>query len=127
NLGDGTPAYNNPGWTLYEQINSTEVDRFIINTELVYNFSNGLSLTYNYGIGQAIDQRITNFPVNSAGSEASGSLDNEELIEGQYTQNLYLRGSRALNENISLNGILGFQMNDRSFRTVGGSSAGFIV
>ena len=126
-LGNSAPTYNNPGWTINEQINTSVVDRFIINPELVYNFTNAWSLTYNAGIDFSSDKRITYFPYRSGGSEASGRLNDEELTESQTTQNLFLRGSRYLNENISVSGIFGFQLNDRSFRTVGGTSAGFIV
>ena len=126
-LGNSAPTYNNPGWTIFEQINTTNVDRFLVNPELVYNINNSLSLTYNSGIDYSSDKRITYFPYRSGGSEASGRLNDEELNESEFTQNLYLRGSRYLNENISASAILGFQLNDRSFRTVGGTSAGFIV
>lgn len=124
-LGTNAPTYNNPGWTINEQVNTSNVDRFIFNPEINYTVTNQSKLTFRYGLDYAADKRITMFPYNSAAENSSGLFKEENLIEKQNSVDLFLRTLTTINSNFDLTWIIGAQYNDRNYNNLGGSLSNF--
>jgi TonB-linked SusC/RagA family outer membrane protein len=128
-LGDAVPAYNNPGWTINEQVNTSDVNRFIISPELQIDMIKGQSLnstlTARFGNDISFDRRVTFFPVNSAGSSASGSYTDENLTEREHTFDVFARTAHNLGD-FNLSWVLGAQYSARIYEYLGGTNSSFI-
>jgi len=124
-LGDKAPTYNNPGWTMYQQVNTTRVDRFIINPEMNIMLAKNSRLTFRYGIDYSGDKRITMFPYNSAGSNSAGDFSDDNITQLYTSTDLFAQTSHKLTENINFNWILGFQYNKRNYNYLGGNISNF--
>ena len=124
-LGSAAPVYNNPGWTINEQENPNEVERFIINPEINWKILDNLSLTGRYGLDYYTDTRETFFPVNSAAGLATGAFFRNQIQEKQQTYNIFLNGSNVITSDINLSWILGAQFEENDYQNLGGSSTIF--
>tara|TARA_R110002051_G_scaffold51436_1_gene98634 strand:+ start:77 stop:3286 length:3210 start_codon:yes stop_codon:yes gene_type:complete len=124
-LGSAAPVYNNPGWTINEQENPNEVERFIINPEINWKILDNLSLTGRYGLDYYTDTRETFFPVNSAAGFATGAFFRNQIQEKQQTYNIFLNGSNVITSDINLSWILGAQFEENDYQNLGGSSTIF--
>jgi TonB-linked SusC/RagA family outer membrane protein len=128
--GNGTtataPTYNNPGWTLNEQINTSDVDRFLINPQFEWKWFNNSSITARAGIDLSNDNRITFFPYRSAGSTATGSYRNEVIQDQQIQLEVFARTTNRLTEDVTLTWILGYQQNNRRAKQLGATITNFI-
>ena len=124
-LGDGAPTYNNPGWTINEQDNPNDVDRFTITPQLDWNISENLTLTSRYGLDYYTDHREYFFPVNSAAGLRTGFYAQTDLKEKTENFNTFLRSSHKLNENLNLGFILGLTLDRNQYSLLGGSSEQF--
>ncbi len=129
-LGDGAPTYNNPGWTMYEQVNTSDVERIIINPELNYkiveNSKVNSNLTARLGLDFAKDDRVTFFPVNSAGDAQSGSYKEDHIFEKQGTFDLFVRTMHTISSDFNFSWILGGQYSGRYYKSTAGSMSNFI-
>ncbi len=126
-LGNFAPTYNNPGWTLNEQINTSEVDRFLVNPEINYDWAPNSRLTMRMGIDQSSDRRNSYFPYNSAGDNASGKYEEDRIIEGQNTYELFSRTTNTLSPAVNLTWTVGTSLNNRKFSNQGGQITNFLV
>jgi TonB-linked SusC/RagA family outer membrane protein len=124
-LGNGVPAYNNPGWTINEQVNTSDVDRFTISPELNVNLTKKSALTFRYGLDYTDDRRITLFPYNSAGENAGGSFAEDNLVEKYHSIDLFLRTLMPINENLDFAYIIGGQYNIKDYKALGGTLNNF--
>jgi TonB-linked SusC/RagA family outer membrane protein len=128
-MGDRPPAYNNPGWTIHEQKNTSTVERLMINPEVNYDLLQGSKLssklTARFGYDQSTDDRITFFPVNSASNFALGSFQEEWLIEKEKTFEVFARTAHTFN-NMNFSWIIGGQFNARDYNYHGATMSNFI-
>ncbi|WP_047445362.1 SusC/RagA family TonB-linked outer membrane protein [Alistipes sp. ZOR0009] len=125
-LGSAAPAYNNPGWTINEQLNNSTVDRFLINPELNIDIFKNLTLTARYGLDISLDKRETFFPKNSASERQSGYYSEDHLFTKEQTAEVFLRGFRQFSKDFALTTILGGQLNDRYYNTITGEYSNYI-
>lgn len=126
-LGNSAPSYNNPGWTLNKQVNTSEVNRVIVTPELNLRWGGVHQLTARYGMDFSADDRITYFPVLSAGSYANGSLTDESIQESESSLLVFDRSNYKLNEQTNLALTVGYTTNTRRFRSIGGNAFNFII
>ncbi|MCT4590945.1 MAG: SusC/RagA family TonB-linked outer membrane protein [Carboxylicivirga sp.] len=128
-LGDRPPTYNNPGWTINEQKNTSNVQRVMINPELQLDLVEGINtsskLTMRYGLDLSNDKRHTFFPVNSAADFSTGYFSEEWLIEKESTFETFARTVHSFGDN-TLSWIIGGQYNVRNYNYLGGDMAPFI-
>ncbi len=111
-LGNSTPTYNNPLWTINEQSNISNVNRFIVGTEVQIDPLSWLNITGRFGVDAYNDGRTTNFPVYSSGN-GSGYLLEDRIVETQFNTDVFARASHNINKNIGITGMVGFNFNDR--------------
>ena len=121
-LGDSPPTYNNPGWTINEQDNPDNVERFIINPEINWKIMDNLNLTGRYGLDYYTDVRESFFPFNTGSGLSTGSYSRSEIAEKQQTYNIFLSSNYLLSEKTNLSWIAGAQFEDNEYHSIGGSS-----
>jgi TonB-linked SusC/RagA family outer membrane protein len=126
-LGNAAPSYNNPGWTLNKQVNTSEVNRVIVTPELNLRWGGVHQLTARYGMDFSADDRITYFPVLSAGSYANGQLTDESIQESESSLLVFDRANYKLNEQTNMAVTVGYTTNARRFRSIGGTAFNFII
>jgi len=124
-LGSSNPAYNNPLWTINEQINTSNVNRFIINPEVTYKFNDAITFTGRYGVDFYTDDRTTFFPTNSGGGFGSGYYEFERYTNKIQTFNMFANGNHDVSEDFTLSWIAGFQSENSDYEALGGVVTSF--
>ncbi|MCD6598707.1 MAG: SusC/RagA family TonB-linked outer membrane protein [Bacteroidales bacterium] len=127
-MGDGVPAYNNPLWTIWEQVATSVVDRFIMSQEINLTPVEWLRLTARGGVDRSDDNRVWFFPVNSGGSGRRDGRFAEDMIRIQEV-NLDVLGTGNFNltDQVTLSATLGWNFNDRQYYRNSGDIEGFLV
>lgn len=126
-LGNSVPAYNNPGWTLNRQTNTSEVTRIIVTPELNYEWAKKSILTVRTGYDISNDRRITYFPFNSAGNYASGGFTDDFFKQSELSFHAYNKNAFDINKSIALNTTVGYLYTNRSLYNIGGTASQFIL
>ena len=126
-LGNSAPVYNNPGWTINEQVNTTDVNRFIVSGDLTADVTSWLSLTARAGVDGYSDERITDFPVNSAGNFSNGNFTRTLITERQINSDFFARAGKVFSSDFNIEAIVGLNLNDRRFKRVEGNIQNYIL
>ncbi|MEM8967335.1 MAG: SusC/RagA family TonB-linked outer membrane protein, partial [Bacteroidota bacterium] len=112
------PIYNNPLWTTNEQQSTTQVDRFIVNSDLNIEPTDWLTFTLRGGVDTYTDRRIYLFPIGSAGSVEVNGLFNEDIItESEFNFDAITRATFELSSAVDLTATVGWNYNDRQRRS----------
>ncbi|QKZ12813.1 SusC/RagA family TonB-linked outer membrane protein [Spirosoma sp. KUDC1026] len=121
------PIYNDPLWAIHELTNFSEVDRFIVNSEILITPSKWFDITARGGIDSYTDHRITNYPVNSAINSGLGSFEEGILKENEMNLDVIGRAFKDFGKDITSTLIVGFNINDRQYLNLGGTMNTFII
>ncbi|MCC9138685.1 SusC/RagA family TonB-linked outer membrane protein [Pontibacter silvestris] len=121
------PGYNDPLWVINEQTNTSEVDRFLVNSEIVISPLNWFDITARGGIDTYTDRRITNFPVSDASNSGRGQFEERTIRETELNGDVIGRVMRDFGANVTSTFILGFNVNDRKYYNQGGVMNNFII
>jgi len=124
-LGTAAPAYNNPGWTINEQDNPNNVNRFTFAPELSYKITDNISITGRYGLDYYTDHRETFFPVLSAGSEAAGLYQQDDITEKTENFNVFAQGIHDVSDAFGFDWVLGTAFDSNQYARMSGSSRNF--
>jgi len=124
-LGDAAPTYNNPGWTLNRQVNTSDVTRIIFNPEAQYKWRENHTLIGRVGYDMSTDRRLTFFPYRSGGSQANGAFSDNMIQESEYTFHALDQSSHDFGS-IKMNATVGYLYSNRNFYSLGGSGQNFI-
>jgi TonB-linked SusC/RagA family outer membrane protein len=120
------PIYNNPGWTINKQPNTSEVERFIGSTELGVKPVQWLELVGRFGIDTYKDRQTAYFPVRSA-SFPTGRGSIENIGETQLNMDLIARFNKDFGTDFSVNGLIGFNYNNILTDDIGAVYNNFII
>ncbi|MBC7923042.1 MAG: SusC/RagA family TonB-linked outer membrane protein, partial [Ferruginibacter sp.] len=121
------PIYNDPLWSINEQTNFSEVDRFVLSSEVVVSPLKWLDLTARGGIDSYTDQRLTNFPMWSAVANGLGSFEEEMLKETEMNVDFIGRASKDFGPNVTSTLIVGYNVNNRRYNRLGGTMTNFVI
>ncbi|WP_159467404.1 SusC/RagA family TonB-linked outer membrane protein [Dyadobacter sp. 3J3] len=121
------PSYNDPLWTINELTNLSEVDRFIMSTEAVISPTNWFNITARGGLDTYTDRRVTNNPVNSVTNSGAGQYEQQMIKETELNMDVIGRATHNITKNITGTFILGFNVNDRKYNSLGGLMNNFIL
>ncbi len=121
-----SPVYNNPYWTVNEQLNPNIVNRYIVGSELTVSPLTWLDLVVRAGIDTYSEARESYYPVSS-GDFAAGFFRKESISEYQFNSDIFLKGARNLSGKINTNFVLGVNFNQRKFERLRGEAANFII
>ena len=124
-LGSGAPVYNNPGWTINEQDNPNNVERFIVSPELNWKIRDNINIVAKYGLDYYTDHRETYFPVNSAAGLGTGSFSQSDIQNKVENINVFAQSSHTLTDKIDLDVVVGTNFFRNQYSVIGGSSAIF--
>ncbi len=119
-LGSAPPTYSNPGWTINEQDNPNNVNRFQMAPELNWKFSDQIKLTGRYGLDYYTDHRETFFPVNSAAGEGVGSYQQDDITQKIEQFNILLQGNHIISDNFDFDWILGTSFDRNQYSRLSG-------
>lgn len=127
-----TPIYwDNPYWTRYENYNSDNRDRTLSKFGLDYKFTDWLSVNVSASIDaytevreerRAVGSIATAFGVNLA-DETSG-YQRTNIESAEYNYNAMLSVNRQLSDDISLSGLLGFNLRKENYDYSQASTSG---
>ena len=124
---DGTSTYNNPIWTINEQENLAEVDRFVNKFELIYAPNDWIDLIGRVGIDHYSEQREVFYtPGSAAGEFNAGFYDTELATNTIFNMDYIARATRNITSDISAKLLVGFNYNQKKRLTDGSSITGFI-
>jgi TonB-linked SusC/RagA family outer membrane protein len=121
------PTYDNPVWVMNENLDKSEVDRFIGSTQLDITPLDWLTVTARLGVDHYSDKRKTYFPVNSAAAVNTGQLTLQTPRQTQLNGDFFARGNWSLGQNISLGALVGMNFNQRQSDNVGGTTQSFTI
>lgn len=117
----GNPVYNNPLWSINEQENLVDVDRFVSSFDLTATPVNWLSLTARLGYDGFSELQQQFFTPGSATGDYRPGLFGKELARNSiFNMDYIAKASGSINENISGSLLLGYNFNHRE-RIVDGS------
>ncbi|QHW01234.1 SusC/RagA family TonB-linked outer membrane protein [Spirosoma endbachense] len=121
------PSYNDPLWTINELTNLSEVDRLIMNSELVITPKDWFSITARGGLDTYNDRRVTTNPVSSVVNSGAGQYEQQIIKETELNLDVIGRASKDFGENLTSTLIVGFNVNDRKYNSLGGLMNNFIL
>ncbi|MCC2547001.1 SusC/RagA family TonB-linked outer membrane protein [Hymenobacter sp. BT175] len=118
-------GYDNPLWTLERVLNQSRINRFLGALELTYDITPWLNVLNRSGVDTYNDNRRAYFPVGATAA-INGSLREEIIQENQFNNDLIVRAQTTFGENISLTGLVGYNLNARRSSQVGATATQFI-
>ncbi len=121
------PVYNNPLWTLYQQQNLSDVDRFIVSSEIKLKPVQWFELTTRGGVDSYIDERVGFFPINEVIGGANGSFSQQLTKETQLNLDVIGRANAELAPEIHGSLVLGFNINNRKYLNLMSSLSNFLI
>ena len=110
------PTYNNPLWTLNEQQDLNDVNRFIIVPEAVLTITDNINITTRYSIDFFQDNRQQYQPAGSSSDGVNGLFDEDRYSVKKQQFNTFLIGNHDFTEDIKLDYTLGYQLLEDSYR-----------
>ncbi|MBW7468854.1 TonB-linked SusC/RagA family outer membrane protein [Pontibacter aydingkolensis] len=122
-----SPVYNNPLWTINDQRNTSDVNRFIGSFELSYEPLTWLNFIARGGVDNYTDQRLTFFPVNSAENGGGGEGTEQTLGETQLNGDFIARANKSFGEDFTGSFLVGLNLNQRTFNSIGATYRNFIL
>lgn len=127
-LGESlNPGYNDPLWTINELTNLTQVERFLMSAELGIKPLEWFDLTTRGGIDTYNDRRVTNHPISSVLNSGRGNYNQEIIKETEMNLDVIGRAVKDISSSITGTWIMGFNINDRTYNSLGGTMNNFIM
>jgi TonB-linked SusC/RagA family outer membrane protein len=123
---NANPIYNNPGWTIFEQQNTSEVQRFIGSMELSIKPVSWAEFIVRPGMDMFADNQKSFFPLNSA-SYAAGRLVRQSLSESKFNLDVMTRLNKDFGSDISTNLVIGFNYRSSYANNLAGDMNTFIL
>ena len=121
------PTYNNPLWTINEQISTSTVNRFNMSTELNISPADFLQIILRGGVDNYSDKQEYLFPIGTAGDNNPGAFAEDIISERELNFDAIARGNFRLSNEVALQATLGWNINDRNRRFNNATIIGFLV
>jgi TonB-linked SusC/RagA family outer membrane protein len=110
-------VFNNPFYTLYEELNQTEVGRVFGNINAEYLANSWLKFNYVLGSDYSTDERLEACPQQCTSGVLGGRITEGKVVTHQIDHNLTATGRHTVNQNLAGTLTLGQNLNYRAFRT----------
>ena len=121
------PSYNNPLWTIYEQVANTKVNRITATPQLTFNPVDALSVIARGNVDVADDRRTYFFPIGSAGARNVGIYQEDALSTTNLNFDLIGKANFELSSDANLTTTAGWSFTDRKYKRNSGQVNGFLV
>ncbi len=127
-LGNNDNAiYNNPLWTISEQLSTADVNRFVGTAELTYRVDDHITFITRGGGDMYFDSRVYFFPYYTAGADRRyGLLIDESFHNQEYNLDFLANLQYPLFGETDANVVLGYGINRRQRRRNYASADNFI-
>lgn len=124
---DNSPVYNNPQWTIYEQENLANVDRFITSAELTATPTTWLNLIGRVGLDHYSEKRNEFFtPGSAAGAFRTGLFEQSIATNTILNMDYIAKANHKFSKNFGGSLLMGFNYNTRSRDVNGVNTVNFI-
>jgi TonB-linked SusC/RagA family outer membrane protein len=110
-------VFNNPFYTLYEELNQTQVGRAFGNVSAEYLANAWLRFNYTLGSDYATDERVEACPQQCTSGVLFGRVTEGKVVTHQIDHNLTATARHTVNANLSGTLTVGQNLNYRAFRT----------
>lgn len=121
------PTYNNPRWTVEEQVASSNVNRFTVTPEFRITPLSWMQVILRGSADISDDKRVYFFPIGSGGARSVGVLGEDIIGQKELNFDAISKSNFSLSSDINLTTTLGWSINDRKYRRNTGSITGFLV
>lgn len=123
---DATPTYNNPLWTINEQENLAQVDRFINTFKVTYSPADWIDLIGRVGLDHYSEERQEFFtPGSAAGAYRTGLFSSEQASNFIFNMDYIAKASQTFGD-FGITGLVGFNFNHRRLSVDGIEISNFI-
>jgi TonB-linked SusC/RagA family outer membrane protein len=122
-----TRGFNNPIYTLYEELNQAQANRTFGNIHVDWVANSWLKFNYTLGGDYSNDERLEVCPEECSDVAAGGRITEGKLVNYSVDHNLTATGTYSVSENFSGNVTLGQNLNSRNYRTFSTVGRGMIV
>jgi TonB-linked SusC/RagA family outer membrane protein len=110
-------VFNNPFYTLYEELNQTQVGRAFGNITAEYLANSWLRFNYTLGSDYATDERLEACPQQCTSGVLFGRVTEGKVVTHQIDHNLTATARHTVNANLAGTLTVGQNLNYRAFRT----------
>lgn len=123
---DQNTIYSNPVWNIYNNRNTSDVDRITGNIELNITPKSWITITGRTGIDNYTDARLERFARNSA-SFLTGLLSKNWITEKQFNTDVFANANKTFSNNFSGSVLVGVNYNSRRLATLSDQITNLIV
>ena len=121
-----SPGYNNPLFTVYEQLNPYKSNHIVSGLKLNYNLTDWFTLIARSGLDFASSKYATLFPVNS-GEDADGSYSTSVSTYYRLNNDLIGQVTKDFNDDLSMDLLVGVNLSHYKGDSGGGSYRNFLL
>jgi TonB-linked SusC/RagA family outer membrane protein len=122
-----TRGFNNPIYSLYEELNQAQANRSFGNVTADWVANTWLKFNYSLGADYSNDERLEVCPQECSDVAAGGRVTEGKLVNYTIDHNLTATGTYHLNDNFGGNLTLGQNLNSRNYRTFSTVGRGMIA
>ena len=112
-----TRVFNNPFYTLHEQLNTGQASRTFGNLSAEYLANSWLRFNYTLGADYSNDERLEACPAECSDVATTGRITEGKLINYELDHNLTGTANWNVNEDVSGTFTAGQNLNSRNYRT----------
>ena len=121
-------GFNNPNWTINNQENSNNVERFISNIQFDLKLANWLTIISRTGIDYYQSRTSQFFKPGTVGSTFGQGYFTDGINNNRvFNTDLIARSDLEISKDFNLSLILGANLNDRKYLSLGGNIRDFIL
>ena len=110
-------VFNNPFYTIYEELNSTQVGRIIGNLNSEYTANDWLKFNYTLGSDYGTDERLEGCPQQCTDVAAGGRITEGKVVTHNIDHNLTGTARHTFSDNFASSLTVGHNLSYRAFRT----------
>jgi TonB-linked SusC/RagA family outer membrane protein len=110
-------GFNNPFYTLYDELNQQQAARSFGNVTADYQAANWLKFNYSLGADYTNDERLEGCPAECSDVAAGGRITEGKVINYQIDNSLTGTATHKFSDAVSANLTVGQNLNARNFRT----------
>lgn len=110
-------VFNNPFYTLFEELNSTQVGRVFGNVNAEYTANDWLKFNYTLGSDYGADERLEACPQQCTSGVAGGRVTEGKVVTHNLDHNLTGTARRDFSKNFASTLTLGHNLSYRALRT----------
>jgi TonB-linked SusC/RagA family outer membrane protein len=122
----GRDQVNNPYWAVKNTGIRSKVDRYVGNFNVAYDLREWLNVSYRFGIN-GYSQSTYEFQRPNGANKPIGGITLVDVFSDEINSDLLFTLNRDLNEDLTLKGLFGWNVNQRTNRTRSVDGVGYVI